>query len=479
MKLRGIALAVLVAAGCKGNVNDDTVATILIQIASVSTGGQTANNGGRRPDVNYDGTVVVFESNASNLDPRDTNTINDIYVRFVSENRTELVTVNVAGTGSGNNFSDNARVSPDGQYVVFNSQSTNLSAFTDNNGQGTDVFCRDLYNGITIPVSLNAARTGTHPNSTFQPADVVADGTNVYVTYVQSTNAANEIIVGVTGQQVYVRRIPIATFATIATHDVFLVSDDLAAGVTEGNNSSENPVIGQDDGGPNLYIAFESNSTNLIPALDSTSTTDVYWVPMVKATGALGVLQLVSINDGGTSGGTDGQAVPTPQTSDRPSISDDGGWVAFQSDASDLLPIGDDNNGVQDIYVRGDLILGPLDTFRASITSAGNETTSESLNPSISDGGAFLVYESGDPNIVPGDTNGFNDIFRADLTTGAVDRASLTLFGGEPNANCGSGSSFESGSAISGNGSHVVFQSGASNIIPGSFFDTQVYLRGL
>lgn len=464
------AAGLLVLFGCKGNINDDSVATFLLQIASLNTGGQAANNGARNADINHDGNVIVFQSNSSNLDSRDTNTISDIYVRYVDEGRTELVTVNTAGTGSGNNFSEEPRVSPDGRFVVFNSQSTNLTAVTDTNGNGSDVFCRDLWNGITVPVSLNFARTATHNFSTFDSADVTSDATNVYVAYVQSTSAGNEIVGTVTGTQVYVRRIPLATFTTLATHDVILVSDDAAAGVAGGNGSSREPVIGQDETGPNVYVAWQSGATNLVVATDGDGTTDIYWRPVVKATGASTGNVLVSINDALSSGGTTGVLPVVFVASERPAISDDGAWVAFQSDAVDLLPPSSDSNGAQDIFVRGDLILGGAVTFRASITGAGNETTSDSEVCSISDGGVFVVFESSDPNIVPGDTNGFDDIFRADTTTGAVERVSITLFGGEPNAAC-------ENAAVSGNGASVVFESSSSNIIPGVVFEEHVFLR--
>ena len=88
----------------------------------------------------------------------------------------------------------------------------------------------------------------------------------------------------------------------------------------------------------------------------------------------------------------------------NPSISADGRFVAFTSDASDTVP--DDVVGNRDVFVRDTLT---NTTTRVSVDSAGNP--GEGDNPSISADGRFVAFESNASNKVPGDTNNTLDIF--------------------------------------------------------------------
>lgn len=135
-------------------------------------------------------------------------------------------------------------------------------------------------------------------------------------------------------------------------------------------------------------------------------------------------------------------------------ISADGRFVAFDSEATNLVP--DDTNGVGDVFLR-DLQLGT--TVRVSLTAAGEQTNGGGGAPSVSADGRFVAFESGSTNFVSGDTNGFGDIYVKDMLTGAVARASVTSTGGEPNNESMTAS-------ISGDGRYVVFDSDADNLVP-------------
>jgi Ca2+-binding RTX toxin-like protein len=138
-----------------------------------------------------------------------------------------------------------------------------------------------------------------------------------------------------------------------------------------------------------------------------------------------------------------------------PSISADGRFVAFYSNASNLVP-GDTNNR-DDIFVRDTLT---NTTTRVSVDSAGNQANSNSDSPSISADGRFVVFESFASNIVPGDTNNSNDIFVRDTLTNTTTGVSVDSAG-----NLGNRGS--EGASISANGRFVVFESYASNLVPG------------
>jgi hypothetical protein len=89
-----------------------------------------------------------------------------------------------------------------------------------------------------------------------------------------------------------------------------------------------------------------------------------------------------------------------------PSISSDGRFVAFYSEASNL--VAGDTNGRSDIFVH-DRETGR--TTRVSVDSQGAEADERSYSPSISSGGRFVAFQSLASNLVAGDTNGRQDVF--------------------------------------------------------------------
>ena len=146
-----------------------------------------------------------------------------------------------------------------------------------------------------------------------------------------------------------------------------------------------------------------------------------------------------------------------------PSISGDGRFVAFASGASNLVP--GDTNGHTDVFVH-DRQTGA--TVRVSVDSTGGQSNDESLRPDISTGGRFVTFDSAASNLVPGDTNGVPDVFVHDLITGATDRVSVDSAGIQANdqsvgPGIRGGSAF--GARISGDGRLVAFDSIATNLV--------------
>jgi Tol biopolymer transport system component len=139
----------------------------------------------------------------------------------------------------------------------------------------------------------------------------------------------------------------------------------------------------------------------------------------------------------------------------NPFISADGRFVAFTSDASNIVP-GDTNSNRQ-IFVRDTLT---NTTTRVSVDSAGNQTFSDSYNPSMSADGRFVAFYSGASNLIPGDTNRRLDVFVWDRLTNTTTRVSLDSAGNQADGD----SHYPS---ISADGRFVAFQSDASNIVPG------------
>jgi tricorn protease-like protein len=150
----------------------------------------------------------------------------------------------------------------------------------------------------------------------------------------------------------------------------------------------------------------------------------------------------------------------TDETSNSPSISADGRFVAFQSYATNL--VGGDTNGTFDVFVH-DRETGR--TKRVSVSSAGTQGNSNSYAASISANGRFVAFQSYATNLVGGDTNSYADVFVFDRETGKTKRISVSSAGVE-------GNEVSASPKISADGRFVAFQSYATNLVGG---DTNGY----
>ncbi len=173
---------------------------------------------------------------------------------------------------------------------------------------------------------------------------------------------------------------------------------------------------------------------------------------LVPSAAAVGETRRISVtSDGGQANG-DTPARTVPDTT-SPATSLDGRWVAFSSDATNLVRR--DRNGVADVFLR-DLATGR--TTRASLTRSGAEADGPSYSPSLSVDGRFLAFVSSASNLVPGDDNGVADVFVLDRTRGKLRRISTGWDGSE--ANGPSNTPF-----VSLFGDWVTFESGATNLV--------------
>ena len=151
-----------------------------------------------------------------------------------------------------------------------------------------------------------------------------------------------------------------------------------------------------------------------------------------------------------------------------PSIRSDGRFVAFQSLASDL--VANDTNNTSDVFVR-DLPTGA--TERVSVNSSEAQADNWSAGPSISSDGRFVAFESIATNLVANDTNGSRDVFVRDLQTGTTQRVSIDSSGKQGNLN-----SYDP--SISSDGRFVAFGSEASNLVANDTNNTgDVFVREL
>ncbi|MBT7915003.1 calcium-binding protein, partial [Candidatus Bathyarchaeota archaeon] len=244
----------------------------------------------------------------------------------------------------------------------------------------------------------------------------------------------------------YPKKIHPVSLAFVLLIALFVSTNALALGVlervsvdstgTEGDNSSNNPSTSNNG----RYIAFESTASNLV-AGDTNGNRDVFVHDRDTNT-----TTRVSVGPSGTEGNSD---------SYDPSISSDGRYVAFESEASNLVAL--DTNGELDIFVHDRIT---HTTTRVSVDSTGAEGDDESLDPSISGDGRYVAFVSSASNLVALDTNGADDIFVHNRDTNTTTRVSVGPSGTEGNSD-----SYDP--SISSDGRYVAFDSGASNLVAG------------
>jgi Tol biopolymer transport system component len=146
---------------------------------------------------------------------------------------------------------------------------------------------------------------------------------------------------------------------------------------------------------------------------------------------------------------------PVAGASYNPAVSGDGRYVAFDSGSSSLVT--GDTNATYDVFVR-DTVSNT--TTRVSVDSAGIQANNTSTFPAISADGRYVAFVSIATNLVPGGTSGDAHIYVHDRDTGATSLVSVDSGGTEGNDGSGPAD-------ISGDGRYVAFESRATNLVPG------------
>ena len=391
---------------------------------SVASDGTQADWASYSPAVSADGRYVAFASGATNLVANDTNNAHDIFVYDRTDHRITRVSISSGGaqaSGSRVDLSRNPAISADGRYVVFESDATNLVNNDTNNT--TDIFLHDRVTGETVRVSV--ASDGSQANgASYNPA-ISADGR-----YIVFESEASNLVSGDTNGK---RDIFIHDMNTGETKRVSVASDG-----TQANDDSLYPAISANG----RLVAFASYASNLV-AGDTNGVEDIFVHDL-----RTGKTVRVSVASDGT------QANDTSFFA--PSLSADGRYVAFYSEASNL--VSNDTNNKSDIFVH-DLMTGT--TERISVASDGSQANGSSTSPSISADGRYVAFDSDAPNLANRDTNNASDIFVHDRFTGETERVSVDSNGAQADSD-----SYTPALAAA-NPSIVAFQSYATNLVTG------------
>ena len=143
--------------------------------------------------------------------------------------------------------------------------------------------------------------------------------------------------------------------------------------------------------------------------------------------------------------------------SDDVVMSADGLFVAFDSDASDLVAV--DSNTAKDVFVR-DLQAETTNLVSANATGT-NSGNGASFGQAISADGDFVAFQSEASNLVGTDTNGEPDVFLRNLQAGTTTLLSINYAG----TDTGDGTGSFAPLAISSDGNRVAFASNSSNLV--------------
>ncbi|NJM48687.1 MAG: DUF4347 domain-containing protein, partial [Alkalinema sp. RU_4_3] len=458
--------------------------------------------------INDDGTVVVFESTASDLlaiDPAlgqiDTNSRKDVFSwkRSGATGTVNLVSLSGNSNQSGGDISFNPVVSGDGKRIAFVSRATDLVNITSASSQD-NIYLFDEAVGL-LRVSAKPDGTGSNGSST---APIISrDGQRIAfkssatnLTTQTDGNNSEDLFVwtqattGFSGslQLVSVASSGTATGAAVtgggvggaggaAISDQASLSDDgnfisftsLARDLVANDTNSQKDVflrnlttqtttlisgnagaVGTGESrsssisGDGQTIAFRSAARNLDP--QSTSGVPNTFVYKANATGPATIALLSQLGTAGAGNGATDSVV----------ISGNGQTVVFDSDAINLVAQNRDSNGSKDVFATN--VATPSLTLVSRVgtglgSATGNASSNLSSQSSITDDGSAVIFASNASDLVPGDVNGLSDVFLRDLNSGntqlisAPNDATVTTAGASDNP------------YISGDGRYAAFDS--------------------
>jgi Tol biopolymer transport system component len=388
-----------------------------ISVSSAGIGGNGISEiSCRAAPMSSDGRYVAFHSDASNLVDDDGNGVTDVFLRDRVLGTTTRVSVDLDGD-DGDGASKYPCISPDGRYVVFSSDATDLVA-GDINGEA-DVFIRDLSLQTTARVSLD--HNGLDGDGASRVPSISADGR-----YVAFISDAPDLVIG-DGNGV----------ADIFVRDLQLGTNERVSVSTLGGDPDLNswtPDISADG----RCVVFHSVASNLVPG-------DGGMVDIFVRDRQLG--QTIRVTGDSLGGDPDGNSYGA-------NISADGRHIAFWSRATDL--VAGDSNGLEDVYVHD---LDSSTTSRVSLRSDGSEITDlPSWSSSLSQHGRFVVYFADSDQLLDEDANGVADIFALDRATGWLHLLNRSASGDQ-------GNNWSSDPKVTPDGQFVLFESFASNLV--------------
>jgi hypothetical protein len=388
-------------------------------LVSVGLNGTSGGNGhSLYGQVSTNGQFVLFESQTSNLVPGFSNWIGDIYVRDMVSGTTAVASVGTNGSRA-NYRSYDAVMTPDGRYVAFASMGY-LNTLGPYINDTPGIFVRDMVAGSTTLVSVGA--TNSYTATTMATPQLTPDGN-----YVAFYSSATGMVAGASANgEVYVRDLGGGT-TTWASVDAAAIIQS-AFGDTVSNLYSYAPRLTEDG----ELVAFKSTGTNVV------GLTAIFVYDQV-----LDITTLVTTNAVGT--------LPDDENRYGPEITASGRFIAYAS----LEPGGGTNVYVWDSVADTNILV--------STDGSGVPTNTISDTPVLSRSGRYVVFRSNAGNLVTNTVSAGFHIYLRDLQTGTTRLVDVDANGvGSTDV----GNAFPS---MSADGRVVVFSSPDGQLVSGDF----------
>jgi Tol biopolymer transport system component len=422
----------------------------VIERSSIANDFTQGDQGSEEVSINSDGRFVAFSSDATTLVPNDTNGFTDLFLRDTCIGAPagcvpSVIRLSVATAGTqADGISNAPAISANGRYVAFVSDADNLVSGDTN--QFEDVFVRDTCFGAapgcvvsTVRVSLNTDGSQILLENA-EPA-ISADGR-----FVAFASGMSDFYYGA-NFNVFVR--DTCTGAPAGCQPSTTLISALPNG-QPGSIDSEIPVISSDG----RFVAFESFDPMTTDDTDGKENVFLRDTCAGAPAGCTPSTILISQGDAGSQSANGAGAS---------SISGTGRFVIFDTFNSGGKPAA---IFVRDTCIGAPAGCSASTTL-VSVATGGAAAIADSRGGSLSADGRFIAFESDASNLVSGDTNNATDVFLNDTCAGApagctasTTRLSVTLEGVQ-----GNGASFSP--VISGDGRFVAFISSASNLAPG------------
>lgn len=411
--------------------------------SSTTAGNQTSFFS--QPVLNANGRYVAFASGASDLVANDVNQRPDVFLYDFSTGKNTLVSRSASGP-PGDGVSFEPRISADGAWIAFRSDSTDLvPGQIDAIRTSDDLFLWSRDSGATVLITHADGATATASNGEAADFRLSADGAWIALastasnleTGVDDANAAADVFL-------YAR-----TTAGNTLLAGLLTPRGGAPAAAAGGHNPQSATVLNDDG---RYAAFLSAAPNLIPGQqDANNADDVFLHDRLA-----GTTTLVSHADGSAT--TAGNAA-----SADPLVSPDGSAVVFLSNASDLVAGLPAATGVARLFLR-DTATGQTVLVSHAAGSPGTPGDGAAGPFAVSADGRWIAFVDSGSNLVAGqvDTNFGSDVFLYDRASGAIGLVSHNAAASSHTANA-----LSRFPVISGDGRFVAYLSQASDLVPG------------
>lgn len=382
--------------------------------------------GGLRPKLSASGRWIAFESKSTNLLETEGDFSNDIYLYDARKDLTLQVS-RVEGGGDPSLSCTRPAIAGSGRFVAYDSADTQI--VTPDVANTSEVFLFDRKKKITERISVSSEGEAVSGHSS--AAAVSKSGRHVAF---ESTST--QLVPGDSNNK---RDIFLRDRKKRTTTRLSLASD---------GGQADQDCVAPAISGNGRFVAFTTRAA-LVPE-DTNGFEDVYVVDAKKHT----IVRASVASDGSQGEQIKGATLP-PRSGPDISISANGRYLAFRSDAMNL--VAEANTGGADIFLR-DLKKGS--TILVSKNSEGEAGNSASVLPAISPEGRVVAFQSYATNLVPGDANGKQDVFVRDVKKGQTARVSLGPDAVEAN-------DVSTLASVSARGKWVGFESEATNLLAG------------